>query len=44
MIATGFGNGLVEAALRPTAQRREREQAQQQQQQQQQQQLYREFC
>lgn len=32
MIATGFGSGVVEAALRPAAQRQAREQQQQQQQ------------
>ena len=37
MIATGFGSGVVEAALRPAAQRQARELQQQQQQQQQQQ-------
>ena len=35
MIATGFGSGVVEAALRPAAQRQARELQQQQQQQQQ---------
>ena len=39
MIATGFGSGVVEAALRPAAQRQARELQQQQQQQQQHQQL-----
>ena len=37
MIATGFGSGVVEAALRPAAQRQARELQQQQQQQQHQQ-------
>ncbi len=35
MIATGFGSGVVEAALRPAAQRQARELQQQQQQRQQ---------